>query len=134
MFGVLDVSTSALIAQRTRLEVISANLANRFSLTDAQGNYAPYRRRVPIMAAGDPASGNQQGVHVQQIELDPSAFRNVYDPGHPYADKNGYVQYPNVDPTIEQIDALEASRAYEASITAAEATKAMISASLRILA
>jgi len=129
MFGALDISTSALVAQRTRLDVISQNLANRFTTMDAQGNYAPYRRRVPVFA-----SDEQGGVRVARIELDDSAFRRVYDPGHKFADADGYVMYPNVDPAIEQINALEASRAYEANITAAEATKSMMNAALRLLA
>jgi len=134
MFGSLDISTSGLIAQRTRMEVIAANLANQNSIYDAKGNYSPYRRRVPVLAPGDPATGNQGGVHVQNILLDPSPLRQVYDPGHPNADSKGYVQYPNIDSSVEMINALEASRAYEANITAAEATKSMIQSSLRLLA
>ena len=134
MFGALDISASALVAQRTRLEVVAANLANQFSLTDAKGNYAPYRRRTVTLAAGDPATGKPQGVHVQQILLDQAPFRKVLEPGSPFADPDGYVMYPNVDPANEWVNALEASRAYEANITAAEATKAMIQASLKLLA
>jgi flagellar basal-body rod protein FlgC len=134
MFGSLDVSTSGLVAQRTRLEVVSANLANKDAIYDAKGNYAPFRRRMALIAPGDPATGNPLGVHVQQISLDQSPFQPRYDPGNPNADKNGNVYYPNVDPTFEMVDALDASRAYEANITAAEATKSMIQSSLRLLA
>ena len=134
MFGTLDISTSGLIAQRTRMDAIAANLANKSSLYDAKGNYAPYRRRVPLLAAGDPATGNTEGVHVSRIELDQSPFNRVYEPGNPNADKSGYVNYPNVSPEIEMVDALEVSRAYEANIMAAEATKSMIQSSLRLLA
>jgi len=134
MFGSLDISTSALVVQRTRLEVIAANLANKDAIYDAQGNYAPYRRRIPVLAPGDPTSGSSQGVHVQEILLDQSPFRKAYEPGHPNADAQGYVEYPNIDSSMEMINALEASRAYEANITAVEATKAMMQASLRILA
>ena len=134
MFGSLDISTSALVAQRTRLEVISANLANRSSIYDAKGNYAPYRRRVPLLAAGDPDSGNLLGVHVKEIQLDQSEFRKVFDPGHPDADAGGYVQFPNIEPAVELVNALEASRAYEANITAVEATKSILQASLRLIA
>ncbi|MBI1369506.1 MAG: flagellar basal body rod protein FlgC [Planctomycetes bacterium] len=134
MFGALDVSTSALIAQRTRLNTISANLANQNSILDAKGNYAPYQRRIPIFAAGDPATGSDLGVHVKEIELDPAPFQKKYQPGSPYADKDGYVNYPNVDPAIEMVNALEASRAYEANITAAESTKSMMNSALRLLA
>ena len=134
MFGALDTSTSALVAQRTRLDVISGNLANRFTTLDADGNFAPYRRRIAMFAPGDPATGSSEGVHVRSIELDDSDFRRVYEPGHPNADKAGYVDYPNVDSSIEMINALEASRAYEANITAAEATKSMLNATMRLLA
>ena len=134
MFNSLDISTSGLIAQRTRLEVTSANLANRYTITDAQGNYAPFRRRMAILASGDPSTGSGEGVHVREILQDQSDFRKVYEPGHKFADKDGYVFYPNIDPAMEMINALDASRAYEANITATEATKAMIQSSLRLLA
>ena len=134
MFGALDISTSALVAQRTRLNVISANLANIDSVEAPDGSYAPYRRRVPIFAAGDPASGSAQGVHVREIELDMSDFRARHEPGHKFADADGYVRYPNIDSTTELVNALEASRAYEANITAVEATKSMMNAALQILA
>ena len=134
MFGSLDVSTSALVAQRTRLEVISANMANRHSIYDAKGNYAPYRRRVPVMAAGDPQTGSAHGTHIKEILLDRSEFRKKYQPGHPEADGGGYVQYPNIDPAMEMVNALEVSRAYEANITAVEATKSMMQSSLRLIA
>jgi flagellar basal-body rod protein FlgC len=134
MFGSLDISTSALVAQRTRLDVIAANLANRYTTHDAKGNYAPYRRRIAVFAPGDPESGSSSGVHVSEIRLDKSDFRKVLEPGNPDADKNGFVNYPNIDPSIEMISALEASRAYEANITAAEATKSMMNSALRLLA
>jgi flagellar basal-body rod protein FlgC len=123
MFGSLDISTSGLVAQRNRMSIIAANLANQFSVEDAQGNYAPYRRRVPVFAPGDPVSGRGEGVHLSQ----------VLEPENPHADAQGYVEYPNIDASIEMINAIEATRAYEANITAAEATKSMIQASLRLL-
>lgn len=134
MFGAFDVSTSSLVAQRTRMEVIAANMANRSSIYDSQGEYAPYRRRVPVLAQGDPVSGRSDGVHVKEILLDTSPLRKIYDPGHPEADAQGYIGLPNIDPSMEMVNALEASRAYEASITAVEATKSMMQASLRLLA
>lgn len=134
MFGTLDISTSALVAQRTRMDVISSNMANRFTTMDAQGNYSPFRRRIAVFQAGDPSSGSAQGVHVKEIMQDPSDLRKVYEPGHKHADAEGYVLYPNVDPAMEMVNALEATRAYEANITAIEATKSMIQSSLRILA
>lgn len=133
MFGALDISTSALVAQRTRMEVIAANLANMQSVEDADGNYAPFRRRIAIFQPGDPTGGSTRGVHVSAIEEDGGALRLKHEPGHKHADADGYVGYPNIDPAMEMINALEASRAYEANITAAEATKSMLQASLRLL-
>jgi flagellar basal-body rod protein FlgC len=134
MFGSLDISASGLVAQRTRLDVIASNMANRDSIVDAKGNYNPFRRRMAILAPGDPATGNAAGVHVQEVELDQSPFIRKFEPDNPYADKQGYVDYPNIDPMMEMVNAIDASRAYEANITAAEATKAMIQSSLRLLA
>lgn len=134
MFGSLNISTSGLIAQRTRMDTIAANLANKNTIEDANGNYAPYRRRIPVFATGDPSSGSSAGVHVDEIMLDQSPLRKVLEPNSPFADKDGYVKYPNIDTTTEMINAIEATRAYEANITAAEATKSMIQSSLRLLA
>ena len=134
MFGSLDISASALVAQRTRLEVIAANMANKESVLDADGNYAPYRRRFAVFAPGDPTSGSDAGVHVKEIMLDMSDFQRKLEPGSPVADADGYVNYPNIDSAMEMINALEASRAYEANITVAEATKSILQTSLRLLA
>lgn len=134
MYGALDVSASALIAQRTRLNVITANIANSKAILNPDGEYEPYRRRIAVFAAGDPARGSDQGVHVASIMIDRSPLRPVHEPGSPYADADGYVFYPNVNPVIEVMNAMEASRAYEANITAVEATKSMFSVALQILA
>lgn len=134
MFGALDVSASALVAQRTRMETIAANLANQNTLYNAQGEFEPYRRKMVVFAQGDPSTGSRQGVHVQEILDDPAPYHLRYMPSHPNADERGYVAHPNVQSPIEQINALEASRAYEANIAAAEATKSMLQTTLRLLA
>ncbi len=134
MYGALDISTSALVAQRTRLNVIAANIANQRSVINENGEYEPYRRRFAVFAPGDSARGSSQGVHVAAINIDAGPLRPALEPGSPYADANGYVYYPNVDPVIEQMNAMEAQRAYEANITAIEATKSMFSVALQILA
>lgn len=134
MFGSLDISTSALVAQRQRLEVISANIANANVTEDAQGNYKPYRARIPVFATGDPTTGGKMGVHMKDILISQSPLRKVYDPYSPHADAEGYVGMPNVDVTMEEINKIEASRAYEANITMAEATKSMFATALRLLA
>lgn len=138
MYGALDISTSGLVAQRTRLDAISANIAGSRVILDAQGNLDPFRRREVFFAAGDPsastASGRSLGVHVAAIEANPDAIRMEYEPGHPFADARGYVPYPDIDPVMEQINAMEAIRAYEANITVAEATKTMMAQALRLIA
>ena len=133
MFGSLDVSVSGLVAHRVRLETIAANVANANSIYDADGNYAPYLRRFAVFAPGDPVSGKEEGVHVSRIMLDRSPFQAKLMLGHPAADAKGYVYFPNIDPTMEAINALEASRAYEANITAAETTKSIIQSTRRLL-
>lgn len=116
------------------MNVISSNLANTNTIYNAEGEYAPFRRRIAVFEPGDPSTGSAAGVHVAEILLDQNPFRKVYEPGNPNADAKGYVDYPNINPTMERINALEASRAYEANITAAEATKTMIRESMRLLA
>lgn len=134
MFNSLDISSSALQAQRTRLDTIAANIANLNTTRDADGKLNPYRRRFAVFAAGRPGDRNSPGVHVKQIKQDDSGFRRVYEPGNPDAGKDGYVLYPNVDLTTEYVNALEASRAYEANVTTMEVTKSMVNATLRLLA
>ena len=134
MFGSLDISTSALVAHRQWLTVIANNMANQNTQFNAAGEYAPYRRQIPVFAQGADSDGNLPGVHLQEIKLDDSPFRREYDPDSELADADGYVYYPNVDPVIEQMNAMVAARAYEANVTAAEATKSMMLTSLRLLA
>ncbi len=133
MFGALDTSTSALVANRQWLDSISNNMANQFSTFDADGNYAPYQRRAVVFSEGRSAIDERVGVHVAEIVLD-DAFRKVYEPSHPGADAEGYVNYPDINPITEMANAMIASRAYEANITAVEATKSMINQALRLIA
>lgn len=134
MFEVLDMGASGLQAQRTRMDTIANNILNANTTRNEKGEKVPYRRRFVLFAPGQgPDHGNRAGVHVQNIEEDQSPFRKQYQPGHPDADAQGYVQYPNVDVAIEYVNALEASRAYEANITMMDVSKAMINASLRLL-
>lgn len=134
MYGSLDISTSALVAQRTRLNIVAANVANSQTILNADGEYDPYRRRFAVFATGDPSTGSAQGVHIAEIRIDQGPLRPVLEPGSPFADERGYVYYPNVQPVIEQMNAMEAARAYEANISAIEATKSMFSVALQIIA
>ncbi len=133
MYGSFDISTSALTAQRIRLETIASNIANIHSTHDAQGLPNPYRRLFPIFESQRTADGGA-GVRVAAIQQDMTDFRLVKEPGNPYADAQGFVRYPNIDLSTEQVNALETTRAYEANITAIETTKSMIASTLRILA
>ncbi len=134
MFGVFDVSTSGLTAQRVRLETIASNIANIDSVKDADGNVSPYRRVYPIFEAQRTATGGA-GVRVAKIAQDASAFVERYEPWNTeLADSHGIVRYPNVNLLTEYVNALETTRAYEANVTAIETTKSMMAATLRILA
>lgn len=142
MYGSLDVSTSALVAQRTRLDVISGNLANIYTTRRLDGTEGPYKRKYVTFEAGATDGGRGRssgpGVHVSTIEEDTSPGRLVFDPKHPDAIRSGpragYVEYPNVNMAVEMVDAMEASRAYEANIAVMDATKSLIASSLKILA
>lgn len=137
MYGALEVSTSGMIAQRTRLEAIATNIANRYTLLDANLQNNPFKRKMVLFAPGNPSAGTSagraMGVHVAKIVEDPEVDIR-YEPDHPFADASGYVKYPNINPVFEQLNAYEAQRAYEANIVAAEATKQMVAQALRLLA
>lgn len=137
MYGALDISTGGMVAQRTRLAVISANIANSQTMLEADGGYEPYRRRSVQFAAGDPKSANPQaremGVHVVSIGLDDAPFMKRHQPSSPFADADGYVKVPNINTAVEQVNALEAARAYEANVVAAETSKTMMGQALRLL-
>lgn len=134
MYGCLDISTSGLIANRIRLDVISANIAGKDTILNANGEYEPFRRRIAYLGAGDPSRNSDEGVHVAAIEIDPSELTMKYEPDSPYANADGYVGHPNVNMITEQMNAMEAARSYEANIAAVEATKSMISIALQTLA
>ena len=134
MFDALDIGASGLLAQRTRMDVIAANMANANTTHDAHGRPNPYRRKFAILEPGRPEAPGKPGVRVRAIRQDPSSFARKYDPGNQDAGPDGYVQFPNIDPTVEWVNAIEASRAYEANVSMMEVTKAMINASLRLIA
>ena len=135
MFGALDIPTSGLVAQRQRMTTIASNMTMMNTPVDpSEENPDQYRRRIPVFSAGNPGKNSPFGVHLKSIMLDQAPFRKAHEPGHPFADKDGYVRYPNIHPAVEQMNMLEASRAYEANITVAEATKSMMNAAIRLLA
>ncbi len=136
MFRTLDVCTSALIAQRQRLNVIADNIANLNTTRNADGQPSAFQRRFVTFAAADSGWGSDAPPGVTyQVGVDTTTPpRRVYEPGHPDADKQGYVSYPNIDMTTEFVNAVEASRAYEANIVSIDVTKQIANLSLRILA
>ena len=134
MFEVMQISSSALVAYRTKMDTIARNIANIHTTRDAAGQAIPYRRQEVVLAAGSSSTPDRKaGVHVESIVEDPSSLRVVHDPGHPDADENGNVLFPNVDMQREVVDALLAQRAYEANIVAYEVSKNMMSYALRLL-
>lgn len=135
----LNISASALTAQRTRMNIISANLANINTTRTAEGG--PYRRKDVVFSAGPPSSSFQEAlestlcappgaVEVSEIVEDPRPPVLKYAPEHPDADPSGYIGTPNINLVEEMVNLIAASRSYEASLTAVDATKKM---SLRAL-
>ncbi len=134
VFSAMDISASGMTAQRTRLDVISQNIANVNTTRGADGK--PYNRKNVLfhekayvsfddtLCAAAGLVGN--GVKIVEIVEDTDTEgRMVYDPSHPDADENGYVMYPNVNTVTEMTDMIDASRSYEANVTAFNATKNM---------
>ncbi len=141
----MDITTSALTAERYRMDVIAHNIANIDTTRGADGE--PYRRRLVVFqeqemnfqstlereaqrysgsASSSQGSGNVGGgVQVSEVIEDQSDFLPVYDPTHPDADEDGYVLKPNVDRAEENIDLMAASRSYEAQITTLNIIKSM---------
>jgi len=137
IFDALDISASGLIAERTRMDVTSQNLANAQSsgykrqdvvLRESGGGFANVLGKA-IGASGD----SPRGVEVAEVTTDQAEQRRVYDPGHPDADAQGYVRLPNVNAVSEMTDLISASRAYEANVTAMNTAKQMFSKTLEIL-
>lgn len=128
----LGISASGLRAQSLRMRVIAENLANQDSVSDTAGG-DPYRRRVASFKAEVDRSTGGMGVKVKSIENDKSDFTKVYQPGHPAADKDGYVLKPNVNGLIETADMKAAQRSYEANLNAIEAAKSLTMRTIDLL-
>jgi flagellar basal-body rod protein FlgC len=140
-FSSINVSSSALSAERTRMNLISSNLANANATRTPEGG--PYKRKDAVFAATpienrfnralDGATGQQvRQVEVSQIVEDQNPPRLLYDPGHPDANPQGYVAMPNVNVVEEMADMIGATRAYEANVTAIQAAKSMAMKTLEI--
>ncbi|HBQ86199.1 MAG TPA: flagellar basal body rod protein FlgC [Syntrophomonas sp.] len=142
----IDISASGLTAQRLRMDTIANNMANAETTRVANGT-GPYHRQVVVFEArsGEKASFNNileaqmqatgSGVRVKEIrEISDaeSPYRRVYDPSHPDADAQGYVNYPNVNIVEEMINMISSTRAYEANAKVIEGTKSMAARALEI--
>jgi len=137
----LNISGSGLTAQKLRMDVISQNIANAEVTRTEDGT--PYRRKMVVLSSINGGSSfrdaldkatkvKTSGVQVQSVIEDQAPLVPVYNPSHPDADEEGYVMLPNVNTAQEMIDMLGASRAYEANITAFNATKSMVLKALEI--
>lgn len=139
-----DASASALTAQRLRMDIISSNIANaettRASLVN--GQFVPYKRKMVVLEptqqkfadvlSGQLGNNANLGVKATKIMEDQTPTKLVYNPTHPDADTNGYVNMPNVDVMKEMVDMISATRSYEANITALNASKSMFIKALEI--
>lgn len=128
----LAISASGMRAQSGRIRIVAENLANANSTAPAPG-LDPYRRQVPVFSSYLDKDADANMVRMSRVELDPSAFTLKFDPSHPAADAEGYVQLPNVNPLIEMMDLREAQRSYEANLGALDQVRSMAAATLRIL-
>lgn len=138
IFGSMEISVTALAAQRIRMNLIAENLANAEVTRTPSGG--PYRRKGVALGAREPsafdallnADGEPGGVEVLKIVESQAPPNLVYNPSHPDADARGYVAMPNINPVIEMVDLMSASRAYEANISAIQIAKSMMAKTLEI--
>jgi flagellar basal-body rod protein FlgC len=148
LFGVMDISASALRAQRVRAEVVAANMANAETTRTADGS--PYQRQHVVLSGGENSSFQSTlrsqmtligaapaappgGVAVAAVIQDASAPLKRYEPGHPDADADGFVAYPDINPLTEMVDLMGATRSYGMNVSAVQAEKSMIASSMDLL-
>ncbi|HUJ41862.1 MAG TPA: flagellar basal body rod protein FlgC [Candidatus Acidoferrales bacterium] len=140
LFGMMQLSGSALLAERERAELTASNLANAETTRTMLGG--PYRRQNVVFASDHPlAPGfavtlasftdwHAEGVRVAAVVTDMSAPSRRFDPGHPDADASGYVSFPNINPVEESVNLMEAARSYQMNVSAIQAVKAMIQSAI----
>jgi flagellar basal-body rod protein FlgC len=144
LFDAINASGSGLTAERLRMDVTAENLANAQTTRGADGD--PYRRKEVVLqergssfgsmlntAMGGGRAADAKGVQVAGIVEDDAPNKLVYDPGHPDANPEGYVEMPNVNSVTEMVDLISASRGYEANVTAINTAKQMFTKTLDIL-
>ena len=128
----IAIAASGLKAQAGRMRVIAENIANADSTARAPGQN-PYRRRVATFTSELDRTLDARTVGLGPVRTDPSDFQTKFQPGHPAADPNGYVKYPNVNSLVELTDMRDAQRSYEANVNVIGATRRMIQRTLDIL-
>ena len=128
----LAISASGMKAQGTRLKIVAQNIANASSTADKTGG-DPYRRKVITFANVLDKELGTRLVEIKSLKEDTSEFRLKYDPTHPAANKEGFVEMPNVNALVEMMDMREAQRSYEANLNMIEASKNMISKTIGLL-
>jgi flagellar basal-body rod protein FlgC len=128
----IAIAASGLRAQAGRMRVISENIANADSTAQRAGA-DPFRRKIPTFRSEMDRALDARVIAMGRVRTDPTDFRLKYEPGHPAADANGNVKYPNVNPLVEMTDMREAQRSYEANINVIGATRRMIQRTLEIL-
>lgn len=137
VFTALDLAASGLTAERGRMNVIASNLANARTTRTAGGQ--PYKRLDPVFegkalrpGSFDPLLRKLDKVEMTGTRPDPTPGQRIYDPKHPDADPQGYVEYPNVNVVTEMVNLMTASRAYEAGVTTIETIKSMARAAIKL--
>jgi flagellar basal-body rod protein FlgC len=128
----IAIAASGLRAQAGRMRVISENIANADSTAPTLGG-EPYRRKMATFTSEMDRALDAQLVGLGRVKTDPSEFRTKHEPGHPAADANGNVKYPNVNSLVEMTDLREAQRSYEANINVIGASRRMIQRTIEIL-
>jgi flagellar basal-body rod protein FlgC len=128
----MQIAASGLRAQTGRMQVIAENVANADSTAQRPGG-DPYRRKIPTFRSEVDRALEANTVTMGKVRPDPTDFRTKYEPGHPAADQNGYVKYPNVNSVIELNDMREAQRSYEANLNVIGATRRMIQRTIDLL-
>jgi flagellar basal-body rod protein FlgC len=128
----IAIAASGLRAQAGRMRILAENIANADSTASTPGG-EPYRRKIATFSSEIDRALDARTIGLGRVKTDPSAFRLKYEPGHPAADANGNVQYPNVNSLVEMMDMREAQRSYEANVNVITASRRMIQRTIEIL-
>lgn len=128
----IDIAGSALSSERLRMDIIASNIANINTTHNSSGEPQAYRRRMAVFKTVYDEVTSNGSVTVENIIEDSAPLRRAYDPGHPDADADGYVAYPNIILSREMVDMVAAKTAYQANITSIQTYKSLYNAALEI--